>query len=86
MAVFFVTMKAPHNGISNETKDVFIDMNCVATIEDMPGVIYGGEPVCLITMKDATERKVIGSVKEIARKIETEKSRFVVDLTTPKSE
>ncbi len=86
MAIFFVTMEVPHMGIAGGTIDILIDMNCVVTIKDMPGIIHGGKPLCFITMKDNREIKVIGSVKEIAHKIETEKSRFVVDLTTLKSE
>jgi len=81
----------PELGNGTKTQDktilVLLNLDMIDSVEENKGSHYHeGKSLSIIQMKGDARICVIGSVEEIAHKIETDKSRFVVDLTTLKSE
>ena len=81
----------PKLGDGSETQDkttlVLVNLDMINAIEENKGSHYHeGKNLTLIQMKGDAIICVIGSLEEIAHKIETDKNRIVIDLTAPKSE
>jgi hypothetical protein len=81
----------PELGDGKKTQDkttlVLVNLNVIDAIEeDKESHYHEGKNLSMIQLKGNSRICVIGSVEEIAHKIETDKGRFVVDLTAPKSE
>jgi hypothetical protein len=73
--------------IQDKTTLILVDLDSILIMEENKGYhSYEGKTLTNIHTKQGENLCAVGSLEEIAHKIETDKSRFVVDLTTPKSE
>ena len=73
--------------IEEKTSLVLVNLNSINAVKEDKGEhCHKGKNLAIMQLKDGSSICVVGSVKEIADKIEVDKSRFVVDLTALKSE
>jgi hypothetical protein len=73
--------------VQDKTTTVLVALDSILMMEENKGYhFYEGKTLTNIVTKEGNNLCAIGLLEEIAHKIETDKSRFVVDLTTPKSE
>jgi hypothetical protein len=73
--------------IQDKTTTVLVALDSILIMEEDKGYhFYEGKTLTNITTKEDNNLCAIGSLEEIAHKIEADKSRFVVDVTASKSE